>query len=99
MDVSAAKELQKMLKEATRLDIRVLWAAASARVKKDLSDRHICNDEDDVFGSTAEAVLWVEEQIVGYCQKMHREFLNLHPVFVHHQALMNEVASFSPFGD
>jgi CRP-like cAMP-binding protein len=97
MDASASKAMKKLVEEADKIGIRVLWSHMSEELKGDLVSRTIVQDQSDLYDDVTQAVDYVHKLAMEYRIEIHRRFMSLHPSFGIYRGLLRCWASFEPF--
>jgi len=97
MDVSTAKALRMLVKDATQLGVRVMWTHVTTELVKELTRREVLLSDQDWFIDLEDGVCHVEEQIMVYLRKMQKMWLELNSSFrLNHRHICDRV-NFEPF--
>jgi MFS superfamily sulfate permease-like transporter/Ca2+-binding EF-hand superfamily protein/CRP-like cAMP-binding protein len=97
MDASASKDMKKLVSEAEKFGIRVLWSHVSDEIKEALVTRTIVQDERDLYDDQQQAVDYVHKLAFDYRIEIHRRFMSLNKVFGLYRGLLRNWAAFEPF--
>lgn len=97
MDASASKALQKLVRDASDMDVQIIWSHVSQVMVMELKSRLIVRRAVDCFADLDRALLHVEKLVLEYNQKIQNMWVKSHPAFELYRNLAVERSQMEPF--
>jgi len=98
VDASAAKSMKRLVANAGKHGVRVVWTHLTPAFAAELRMRGVlAKNSKDVFSDIEEVVMQVEQGATRYLQDMEKKWVSLHPAFDRMRKITQAQFNFEPF--